>query len=342
MKQYVGLDVSQRETSVCVVDDAGRSVFQGKVKSDPGALTELLRKRAPHAERIGFETGAMSSWLWHELRRVGLPVVCIDARHAKAALSVRMNKSDENDARGLAELVRVGWYREVKVKSTESQATRSLLVARSRLVAIRRDLENQVRSMLKEYGLQFSRSIGAQFRRKVVALVVDGHQLRSVIEPLLTVHEQACTEQEKLDRQVRRLAREDDTTRRLMTVPGVGVVTALTYRHTIDDPSRFSSASDVGAYLGLTPRRKQSGETDINGRVSHWGDRLLRTYLYEAASVLMHRTKKWSSLKAWGLRLSKRIGMKKAKVAVARKIAVLLHCLWVDGTSFEWGGEKMA
>lgn len=209
-------------------------------------------------------------------------------------------------------------------------------------VAIRRDIENQVRSMLKEYGLQFSRSIGAQFRRKVVELVVDGHQLRSVIEPLLTVHEQACTEQEKLDRQVRRLAREDDTTRRLMTVPGVGVVTALTYRHTIDDPSRFSSASDVGAYLGLTPRRKQSGETDINSRVSHWGDRLLRTYLYEAASVLMHRTKKWSSLKAWGLRLSKRIGMKKAKVAVARKIAVLLHCLWVDGTSFEWGGEKMA
>ncbi|MER9643299.1 IS110 family transposase [Mesorhizobium sp. M0239] len=342
MKQYVGLDVSQRETSVCVVDDAGRCVFQGKVKSDPGALTELLRKRAPHAERIGFETGAMSSWLWHELKRVGLPVVCIDARHAKAALSVRMNKSDENDARGLAELVRVGWYREVRVKSTESQATRSLLVARSRLVAIRRDLENQVRSMLKEYGLQFSRSIGAQFRRKVVELVVDGHQLRSVIEPLLTVHEQACTEQEKLDRQVRRLAREDDTTRRLMTVPGVGVVTALTYRHTIDDPSRFSSASDVGAYLGLTPRRKQSGETDINGRVSHWGDRLLRTYLYEAASVLMHRTKKWSSLKAWGLRLSKRIGMKKAKVAVARKIAVLLHCLWVDGTSFEWGGEKIA
>jgi transposase len=342
VKQYVGLDVSQRETSVCVVDDAGRSVFQGKVKSDPGALTELLRKRAPHAERIGFETGAMSSWLWHELKRVGMPVVCIDARHAKAALSVRMNKSDENDARGLAELVRVGWYREVKVKSTESQATRSLLVARSRLVAIRRDLENQVRSMLKEYGLQFSRSIGAQFRRKVVALVVNGHQLRSVIEPLLTVHEQACREQEKLDRQVRRLAREDDTTRRLMTVPGVGVVTALTYRHTIDDPSRFSSASDVGAYLGLTPRRKQSGETDINGRVSHWGDRLLRTYLYEAASVLMHRTKKWSSLKAWGLRLSKRIGMKKAKVAVARKISVLLHCLWVDGTSFEWGGEKMA
>lgn len=342
MKHYVGLDVSQRETSVCVVDESGKIIFQGKARSDPGCLAELLHKRAPNAERIGFETGAMSSWLWHELKRIGLPVVCIDARHAKAALSVRMNKSDENDARGLAELVRVGWYREVKVKSAESQATRSLLVARSRLVAIRRDLENQVRSMLKEYGLQFGRSIGAQFRRKVVELVADGHPLRAVIVTLLTVHEKVCTEQEKLDRQVRRLAREDETTRRLMTVPGVGVVTALTYRHTIDDPLRFSSASDVGAYLGLTPRRKQSGETDVNGRVSHWGDRLLRTYLYEAASVLMHRTKKWSSLKAWGTRLSKRIGMKKAKVAVARKLAVLLHCIWVDGTVFDWGTEKMA
>jgi len=342
MKQYVGLDVSQKETSVCVVDESGKVVFQGKAKSDPGALAELLSKRAPGVERIGFETGAMSSWLWHELNRIGLPVVCIDARHANAALSVRINKSDENDARGLAELVRVGWYREVKVKSAESQAVRSMLVARSKLVAIRRDLENQVRSMLKEYGLQFGRSIGSQFRRVVRELIIDGHRLAPVVEALLAVHEQVCAEQDKLDRQVRRLAHDDGTTRRLMTVPGVGVVTALTYRHTIDDPSRFSSASDVGAYLGLTPRRKQSGETDVSGRVSHWGDRLLRTYLYEAASVLMHRTKKWSTLKAWGIRLSKRIGMKKAKVAVARKIAVLLHCIWVDGTSFEWGSEKTA
>lgn len=140
MKQYVGLDVSQKETSVCVVDEVGQVMFEGKAKSDPGALRALLRKRAPQAERIGFETGAMASWLWHELRRVDLPVVCIDARHAHAALSVRMNKSDQNDARGLAELVRVGWYREVKVKSEESQKIRAILVARSRLVAIRRDI----------------------------------------------------------------------------------------------------------------------------------------------------------------------------------------------------------
>jgi transposase len=160
MKQYVGLDVSQKETSVSVLDEQGRTVFEGKAPSDPGALAKLLAKRAPTAERIGFETGAMASWLWHELKRIGLPVVCIDARHAHAALSVRMNKSDQNDARGLAELVRIGWYREVQVKSEASQLMRSLLVARSRLVAIRRDLENQIRSMLKESGLLFPRAIG--------------------------------------------------------------------------------------------------------------------------------------------------------------------------------------
>lgn len=342
MKRYVGLDVSQRETSVCVVNEEGQCVFEGKAKSDPGALAELLGKRAPGAERIGFETGAMASWLWHELKRVGLPVVCIDARHAHAALSVRINKSDRNDARGLAELVRIGWYREVKVKSEESQKVRTILVARSRLVSIRRDIENQVRSMIKEYGLLFRRAIGLHFRKQVAELLSADHQLRAVIEPLLLIHDHVCQQQRKFDDEVRRLAKSDEIVRRLMTVPGVGVVTALTFRHTIDDPSRFRSASTVGAYLGMTPRRSQSGETDTNGRISRWGDKLLRTYLFEAATVLLYRTKKWSSLKAWGMKLAKRIGMKKAKVAIARKIAVILHCIWVDGTSFEWGSAKEA
>jgi transposase len=340
MKQYVGLDVSQRETAVCVVSETGQLIFEGKAKSDPGDLTNLLRKHAPLAERIGFETGAMSSWLWHELRRVELPVVCIDARHAHAALSVRMNKSDQNDARGLAELVRVGWYREVKVKSEESQKIRAILVARARLVSMRRDIENQVRSLIKEYGLLFPRSIGQQFRNTVNDLLGEDHQLLIVVAPLLSIHEHICRQQSEFDDEVRRLAKQDETTRRLMTVPGVGVITALTFRHTIDDPSRFRSASLVGAYLGLTPRRKQSGETDTSGMISRWGDRLLRTYLFEAATVLLYRTKKWSSLKAWGMKLAKRIGMKKAKVAIARKIAVILHCIWVDGTTFDWGHAK--
>jgi transposase len=204
MKQYVGLDVSQKETSVCVVDEQGRLMFEGKVKSTPGALTDLIHRRAPQAERIGFETGAMASWLWHELRRVGLPVVCIDARHAHAALSVRINKSDKNDARGLAELIRIGWHREVAVKSEESQKIRAVLVARARLVSIRRDIENQVRSMLKEYGLLFSRAIGAPFRQHVVELMDVSHPLRAVVESLLSIHERVAEEQARLDEDVRR------------------------------------------------------------------------------------------------------------------------------------------
>jgi transposase len=159
------------------------------------------------------------------------------------------------------------------------------------------------------------------------------------VDPLW-IHEQIFRQQSYFDNEVGRLAKSDEITRRLMTVPGVGVVTALTFRHTIDDPSRFHSASSVGAYLGLTPRRNQSGETDINGKISRWGDGLLRFYLFEAATVLLHRTNKWSSLKVWGMKLAKRIGMKKAKVAIARKIAVILYCIWTDGTSFEWGTAK--
>jgi transposase len=164
--------------------------------------------------------------------------------------------------------------------------------------------------------------------------------LRPIVEGLLVVHEKVQEQQAVLDKRVRDAAKTDGTTRRLMSVPGVGVVTALAFRHTIDDPTRFRSAQAVGAYLGLTPRRKQSCEQDYNGRISKWGDRLVRTYLFEAASVLLHRTRRWSALKAWGIRLMKRVGAKKAKVAVARKIAVILHCIWTDGTSFEWGVEK--
>lgn len=226
------------------------------------------------------------------------------------------------------------------MKSEASQRARSLLITRSRLVRIRRDLENQVRAMLKECGLIFSRAIGGQFRRRVEELSGEGHILWPVLLPLISVHAHVCGELDELDRRVHQLAGEDETTRRLMTVPGIGVVTALTFRHTIDDPSRFRSAAAVGAYLGRTPRRKQSGDIDTNGRVSRWGDRLLWTNLFETASVLLHRTKRWCALKAWGLRLAKRNGMKNAQVAVARKLAVILHCIWVEGQSSN--GERAA
>jgi transposase len=207
----------------------------------------------------------VASWLWHELKRIGLPVVCIDARHAHAALSVRMNKSDQNDARGLAELMRIGWYREVQVKSEESQLVRSILSARARLVSIRRDLENQVRSMLKENGLLFSRAVGSQFRHRVRQLISYDHPLHSIIEALLAIHECVGNEQAALDDRIRCLAKADETTRRLMTVPGVSVVTALTFRHTIDDPTRFRSGGGLsGAHpAAQAVRRSRPDGADL-------------------------------------------------------------------------------
>ena len=222
MKQYVGLDVSQKETSVCVVDETGAILFEGRASSDPGALARIIGKHAPSAERIGFESGMMSSWLWHELSRLDLPVVCVDARHAHAVLSMRMNKSDENDARGLAQLIRVGWYREVKIKSRESQGARTLLAARSRLVMIRKDLQNHIRSMLAEIGLRFPRAVGSAFITRIRELAVDRPALRRVVDHLLVAYESVFAEQAKLDKKVRDLAREDATVQRLMTVPGVG------------------------------------------------------------------------------------------------------------------------
>jgi transposase len=337
MEQYVGLDVSLEETSVCVLDESGSIVFEGDVPSRPGDIARMLRRRAPHAIRIAFETGSLSNWLWHELRDLGFPVCCLDARHAKAALSMRMNKSDRNDARGLAEIVRMGWYREARVKSMESRQVHATLTARAKLVDLRRDIENQMRGLLKSLGIIIGKAGSKTFPTKVGAILREAAHLRPLIEPLLQAHSVLITQILKYDRQLNELAKSDQTVRRLMTVPGVGPITALAFTSTVDDPCRFKRASDVGAYLGLTPRRYQSGELDRTGRISKRGDRLTRYYLFEAANVLLKVVRRGSPLRTWGLKLAKRIGPKKAKVAVARKLATILHCIWTDGTQFDWG-----
>lgn len=337
MKQYVGLDVSMEETGLCVLDQTGEIIFEGRTLSRPGSIAKVLRCRAPNAERIVFETGSLSNWLWHELKALGLPVLCLDARHTNAALSMRMNKSDRNDARGLAELARMGWYREAKVKSMESRETRALLVARAKLVAMRRDLENQMRGLLKSLGILLGRGGSGALGGKIIAVLRDAPSLRPLIHPLLLAHSALITQVRAYDEQINEAARSNPTVRRLMTVPGVGAITALAFASTIDDPTRFKASSDVGAYLGLTPRRYQSGEIDRTGRISKRGDRLTRYYLFEAANVLLNVVRRGSPPKRWAAKLAKRIGAKKAKVALARKIAIILHCIWIDGTTFDWG-----
>ena len=328
MELYVGMDVSLKETSICVVDDNGEIVSEGVVISEPAAIAAYIRTTAPHAKRIGLETGPTTTWLWHELRALGLPVICIDARHAKAALSMQINKSDRNDAAGIARIMQCGWYKEVQVKSVACHEIRAVLNSRAQLVKIKRDLENQIRGLLKNLGLVIGKAGGNVFRRRVEELLGGQGLLSEAVRPLLEVREKVGREIAALYRKLLGLARNDEDSRRSMTVPGIGPITALAFHSAIDEPSRFRRSRSVGAYIGLTPRRHASGEVDWTGRISKCGDRMLRTYLFEAAGVLLTRVPRWCALKAWGHRLWKRIGFKKAKIAVARKLAVILHRMW--------------
>ena len=339
MEQYVGLDVSLEQTSVCVVDGDGKTLWQGKCASTPEAIAATIRAKAPAVVRIGLESGPLSSWHWHELRKAGLPVVCLDARHAKAALALQLNKSDRNDARGLARIVRTGWYREVAVKSVDSQLVRSLLTTRAQLVRMRVDLANQIRGVLKPFGLIAGKGGGQPFAERVRTLVAGG-PLQEVAEALLAAWRAIGEQIAALGRRLVAMARRDEAVRRLMTAPGVGVLVALTYVSVVDAPERFAKSSSVGAYVGLTPRRHQSGEEDYTGHISRCGDKLLRTYLFEAAGIILHRVSRWSTLKAWGTRLARRIGTKKATVAVARKLAVILHRMLRDGSEFRWSAKE--
>jgi transposase len=252
------------------------------------------------------------------------------------------NKSDRNDAVGIARIMQCGWYKEVRVKDLDSHAIKTLLVSRALLVKIKRDLENQVRGLLKNLGLVIGRAKMNVFAARAAELIEDRPELTAAVVPLLKTREVIERQIADLDRKVLRLARNNTQVRRFMTVPGVGPITALCYLATIDDPTRFKKSRSVGAYAGLTTRRYRSGEIDWTGRISKCGDAMLRTYLYEAANVLLTRIAKWSALKSWGMRIAKRSSLRKAKVAVARKLAVILHRMWVDGTEFNWSSKEVA
>ena len=340
MENYVGLDVSLKCTAICIVDEAGDVIGEGTVKSTPEAIAQFIDTHASFVQRVGLESGPTSTWLWRELKERGLPVICIDARHAKAALSMQINKSDRNDAVGIARIMQTGWYREVQVKSPHSHAIRALLHSRALLVKIRRDLENQIRGLLKNLGLVIGRGKTGVFSRRVENLLASEHDIAIVIRPLMKARESIAKQLSKLDREVKMIVRKNSQVRVFMTVPGVGPITALAFMAAIDEPSRFERSRNVGAYLGLTPRRYASGEVDRSGGISKCGDSLARSYLFEAAGVLLTRTQKWCKLKSWGLRLAKRSGGKKARTAVARKLAVLLHRMWCDGTNFQWDRQE--
>ena len=340
MEYYIGLDVSLKQTSICVVNQIGSIVQENVVDFDPEAIAGFVRSNAPGVVRIGLETGPTATWLWTELKRLGLPMICIDARHAKAVFKMQIDKSDRNDAAGIARIVQTGWFKEVRVKDLDSHSVRALLASRALLVKIKRDLENQVRGLLKNLGLVIGRGKFNVFTARAEELIENRPELVAAVRPLLVARAAIEQQVSDLDRKVLTLARHDAQVRRFMTIPGIGPITALCFKATIDDPTRFRRSRSVGAYVGLTTRRHASGEVDWSGRISKCGDAMLRMYLFEAAGVLLTRVPKWSALKAWGTRLAKRNGLRKAKVAVARKLAVILHRMWVDGTEFNWSTKK--
>jgi transposase len=346
MAYYIGLDVSQKQTSLCVVDAKGLIVAEGKALTEPEALAGwLLAKKIDFSRivKVGLEAGAMSNWLCTELAKRGLPILCIEAWQAHQFLKTQLNKTDKNDARGLAQMVRMGetFIKTVSIRSQDGQALRTLLTLRQQLVQQKLGLENNITGVFKPFGIVTLRgnACATTFRERVSTTVQKaedrGIHVGNYALPSLAVYDSLCKELARLTKQVEAAAKNDPVCRRLMTAPGVGPVVALSFMTAIDDPKRFCGSEDIGAYLGLTPRQYQSGETDIRGPSSRRGNAMTRQHLVQAATVLL-TGKKWSPLKAWGMKLARKRGFFKARIAVARKLSIVLHRMWINEKDFRW------
>jgi transposase len=342
MDYFAAIDVSLEVSSVCVVDATGRIVREAKVSSEPEALAKFFGELGFALVRIGLEAGPLSQWLHRGLVAAGLPAILIETRHVKAALSAMRVKTDRNDARGMAQLMRMGWFQPVHAKAPLAQEVRALLTARKQLQAKLQDIESSIRGILRGFGLKVGTISKAGFEARACELAAGHPMLERIIGAMLKARAGVRAEYGVLHHELLKLVRANEICRRLMTVPGVGAVVAMTFTSAIDDPHRFARSKAVGAHFGLTPRKYQSGEIDRTGRISKAGDAMVRTALYEAANVMLTRAVRFSTLKAWGMKVAARQGARKAKVALARKLAVVLHRMWVEGTTFRWGKANAA
>lgn len=337
MTIYAGLDVSDKTTHICVVDGEGVVVRRDVVASDPEVLAKWLKRHCPSLARVVLETGALSTFLYHGLIERDVPAVCICARHAKKALSARVNKSDANDAESLAQLSRTGWFKAVHMKAEGTHIDRAALKVREQLVKSRNACANQLRGLLKLFGLRLGQvTTPGKRAERLAALFAQKPELKPVMTPLIQSLEALEAQIGSSTKQLTARAATDPVATRLMSVPGVGPIAALTYVSSIEDPARFARGRDAGAFAGLVPRRNQSGERDYKGRISKAGDPMLRHALYEAANSLLVRVKRPSALQSWGKTIAETKGPKRARVALARKLAILLHRLWQSETEFSW------
>jgi transposase len=336
MEHYAGIDVSLEQASVCIVEASGKIVREGKVASEPAALILWLQSLGVRLTRIGLEAGPLSQWLYAALKEAGLAVELLETRHVRCALEAMPVKTDRNDARGIAQLMRLGWFRPVHCKSMPAQETRALLTARKLVQSKLHDVEMSLRGILRGFGLKVGRTTDRTFAERIKYLVCGHPSLEVVAESLLAVRAVLLHEFNGFEKRMRLIARSNARARLLMSAPGVGAIVSLSFESAIDDPARFKSSKGVGAYFGMTPSKYQSGQTDINGRITKLGDAAVRAALYEAAHIIATKPiRGCSGLKSWVMRLTKRVGSKKAKVALARKLAVILHRMLADGVPFQ-------
>ena len=341
MNYYAAIDVSLELSSVCIVEATGKVVKEVKVETRPEALVKFFKNFGLPLTRIGLEAGPLSQWLHAGLTEAGFETVLMETRHVKAALSAMTVKTDRRDARGMAQLIRMGWFRPVHVKSPESQEVRALLVARKQLQHKLTDIELSIRGILRGFGLKVGKVTDKGFEARIRKLASGHAMLEQIAEAMLAARATLLEQFNKLHKAVLDIVRHDEVCRRFMTTPSVGAIVAITYKSALDDPNRIKKSRNAGPLFGLTPKRYQSGETDVTGGISRVGDAMVRTALYEAANVLLSRVTRFSALKRWGLQVAKRRGLKRAKVAVARKLAVILHRMWLDGTTFRWTKTKV-
>ena len=343
MTYFTGIDVSLRSVSICVVDDRGEVRHEGKVPAQPAAIAECLRRFSTDVKAVGLEAGTLTQYLTYGLQAAGFEVICMEARQVKNTLAAMRNKTDRNDARGIAQILRTGWYSRVHIKSMHSHRVRALLASRKAILKKCVDLENELRGLLRVFGVCLPPRVGhGGFDTEVRQTFASDEMLACALNPLLDARTVLYKTYLKLDNAIKRLVKADPVCKLLMSVPGVGPVTALSFKAGVDDPGRFKSSRTVAAHFGLTPRRFQSGESDNPGHISRAGDADVRSALYVAAHSLLTRNEQWSSLKAWGMRLAKTRGHRRAVIAVARKLAVILHRMWTDGTAFRWGAQEVA
>jgi len=342
MKYFAGLDISLKETAICIKEQDGHIICEAMVPTEPSDIMAYLKASELSFETIGLEAGNLSIWLHRALSEAGYPVICIETRKAKAAMAAQNVKTDRNDARGIADIMRTGWFTEVHVKSDEAQRLRMVLNNRKCLVEQRILLENQIRGTLKTFGGKTGKVTILTYEARIRDLISGDGELEAAIFPLLEVRTLILKQVTVLDKMLITAAKNDPVCELLMTVPSIGALTALLFKTVIDDPKRFKRSRDVAPHLGLTPSKYASGEIDYNGRITKCGDSMLRAYLYQSAMILMMQRTRKTPLKSWGLRIAKRSGKKKAAVAVARRLAIIMHRMWMDGTAFRWEeGDKI-